>query len=144
MELKERIKQLRTERNWTQKEIAEKLGYPTHNAYNQWEKGKSAPSVRDLDKIADAFGVTVMELLFGEGAPVHMTALPNELEVLQKENQHLKDKIAYLELLAEAKGVVFPKNKGVTDSPKLFDIEGASRLLKSESLPLAWLPIHDN
>jgi transcriptional regulator with XRE-family HTH domain len=81
MELKDRIKQLRIERNWTQVEVASKLGFASHNAYNHWEKGKSAPSVRDLDRIANVFGVSVAELLFGDGAPVYTTPDAGEVEM---------------------------------------------------------------
>lgn len=59
------IKQLRSENNMTQKQLAEKL-FITDKAVSKWERGLSMPDVSLLSSIADIFGVTVSELLNGE------------------------------------------------------------------------------
>lgn len=59
------IKQLRSENNMTQKQLAEKL-FITDKAVSKWERGLSMPDVSLLGNIADIFSVTVSELLNGE------------------------------------------------------------------------------
>lgn len=56
------IRELREERHWTQKQMAEKLGL-TRNGYAKIETGKSTPSLERLDEIASLFGVKLFELL---------------------------------------------------------------------------------
>lgn len=56
------ITSLRKEKNWTQKELAERLGV-TDKAISKWETGKSYPDISLLPKIADIFGVSTDLLL---------------------------------------------------------------------------------
>lgn len=57
-----RIKELRLENGYTQKELAEKLK-TTNSAICDWEKGRSQPDLQMLSEIADVFGVSVDYLL---------------------------------------------------------------------------------
>ena len=57
-----RIKELRIEKNLTQKEIAVKLGLTAHNI-GDWERGKAEPSAFWLTKLADFFGCSVDYLI---------------------------------------------------------------------------------
>lgn len=59
------IAELRKDKNWTQKELAEKL-YVSDKTVSKWERGVSIPNVALLMPIADTLGVTVTELLRGE------------------------------------------------------------------------------
>lgn len=56
------IRELREQRQWTQEQMAEKLGL-TRNGYAKIETGKSMPSLERLDEIAGLFGVKLFELL---------------------------------------------------------------------------------
>lgn len=56
------IRKLREERNWTQEQMAEKLGL-TRNGYAKIERGESMPNLQRLDGIADMLGVKVTQLL---------------------------------------------------------------------------------
>lgn len=56
------IRELREERQWTQEQMAEKLGL-TRNGYAKIETGKSLPNLERLDEIAKLFGVQLFELL---------------------------------------------------------------------------------
>lgn len=56
------IRELREERQWTQEQMAEKLGL-TRNGYAKIETGKSLPNLERLDEIAKIFGVQLFELL---------------------------------------------------------------------------------
>lgn len=59
------IKELRKEKNMTQKELAEKL-YLTDKAISKWERGLSFPDITILNSISEIFDVSVTEILNGE------------------------------------------------------------------------------
>ena len=63
------IRELREQRQWTQEQMAEKLGL-TRNGYAKRETGKSMPSLERLDEIAGLFGVKLFELLKLDGQNV--------------------------------------------------------------------------
>lgn len=58
----ERIKELRTEKGLTQKDLADKL-FVTAQAVSRWEKGEVEPSVSTLSEMSKIFGVSTDELL---------------------------------------------------------------------------------
>ncbi len=57
-----RLKELRTERNLTQKRLAEKLS-TTDDCIFFWEKGRSEPSIDEILRLAAFFDVTTDYLL---------------------------------------------------------------------------------
>ena len=59
------IKELRKEKNMTQKELAEKIGL-TDKAISKWERGLSFPDITMLSSLAKVFDVDVSEILNGE------------------------------------------------------------------------------
>ncbi|MFA5112145.1 MAG: helix-turn-helix transcriptional regulator [Desulfobaccales bacterium] len=67
MIISKRIVELRTEKTWTQEELAEKVGVH-FRSIGRWERGEALPGAEELLKLAQAFGVTADYLLF-EGAP---------------------------------------------------------------------------
>ena len=58
------LAQLRKEKGWTQKDLAERL-YVSDKAVSKWERGLSAPDVSLLMPLAELLGVSVTELLEG-------------------------------------------------------------------------------
>lgn len=58
----ETIRELREQNDWTQEQMAEKLGI-TRNGYAKIERGESIPNLERLSEIATLFGVEVTELL---------------------------------------------------------------------------------
>lgn len=58
----ETIRELREQNNWTQEQMAEKLGI-TRNGYAKIERGESMPNLERLNDIATLFGVEITELL---------------------------------------------------------------------------------
>lgn len=64
MTIGNKIFKLRTERNLTQKQLADMCGF-SQSALNFWENGKRQPKIGQLYKIADALEIPV-EYLFGE------------------------------------------------------------------------------
>lgn len=77
------LAQLRREKGYTQKDLAEKL-YVSDKAVSKWERGLSVPDVALLVPLAEYLGVTVTELL--EGRRLDSAALaPSEVEhIVQK------------------------------------------------------------
>ena len=59
------IKELRTEKNMTQKDLAEKINC-TDKAISRWETGKGVPEVSLLIPLSKTLNVSVNELLSGE------------------------------------------------------------------------------
>jgi len=67
MIISKKIVELRTEKTWTQEELAEKVGVH-FRSIGRWERGEALPGAVEILKLAQAFGVTADYLLF-EGAP---------------------------------------------------------------------------
>jgi transcriptional regulator with XRE-family HTH domain len=65
MTIGQRIKNLRQKKNWTQKDLGEKVGINWTNI-TRYEKDKIKPSVKMLRKFADAFEVPVDKLVYDE------------------------------------------------------------------------------
>lgn len=59
------IKELRKEKNMTQKELADLL-HITDRAVSKWERGLCAPDISLLEPLAAALGITITELISGE------------------------------------------------------------------------------
>lgn len=68
------VGQLRREKNYTQKQLAERLCI-SDKAVSKWERGLSMPDVSLMLPLADALGVTVTELL--EGRRLEAEEQPN-------------------------------------------------------------------
>lgn len=58
----DKLKELRKNKNLTQKEIAEMLGIK-QNSYSDWETGKNEPSLSNVVKLSSILNVTTDELL---------------------------------------------------------------------------------
>ena len=62
----------RQERGWTEYHLAEQAGLP-QSTISSWYRKNLTPSIPSLEKICDAFGITLSQL-FAEGeAPVSLT-----------------------------------------------------------------------
>lgn len=61
----EKLKKLRSERNLTQEDVAEKI-FVTRAAISKWETDKGYPGIDSLRLLAQYFGVTVDELISDE------------------------------------------------------------------------------
>ena len=69
MELENRIKVLRAERDWTQEQLAERVGV-TRKTINTVERGVFVPSTLLALRLARAFGVPVEQVFsLGKGEP---------------------------------------------------------------------------
>ncbi len=59
------IKRLRESRKITQQQLAEKLGV-SNKAISKWETGRGYPDISLIEPLADALGVSIIELFSGE------------------------------------------------------------------------------
>ena len=59
------VKQLREAKNLTQAELAQRIGVSS-KAISKWETGKGLPDISLLQPLAQALGVSVIELMNGE------------------------------------------------------------------------------
>ncbi len=91
----ERIKQLRTDNNLTQSELAEKVGL-TYVQIGRYEKSKSNPSSDVLQKLAFTLGTSTDYLINGKTGQVEAQLTDKELikqfqevEKLNSDEKHL-------------------------------------------------------
>lgn len=80
----ERIRLLRTQRDKSQKELANDLGYKTYTTVSKWEADKTLPPANELKKLAIYFGVSTDYLLGLEDYPTEYTS--NDIEATVKIN----------------------------------------------------------
>ena len=68
METGKRIQSLRKQKEWTQKDLADKL-HVSDKAVSKWERGLNYPDMAILEPLAKTLDTTVVELLGIENAP---------------------------------------------------------------------------
>jgi len=75
MTLGENIVRLRTQKNWSQGDLADALDI-SRQSVSKWETDASIPELDKLLKLSELFGVTLDELVHGEEVPKTETAMP--------------------------------------------------------------------
>lgn len=127
------IKELREERNWSQEQMAERLGM-SKNGYAKIERGESLPSLERLDEIAKVFDVSVLELIRVSDKNVvlqtqnyhanyHYNHYANN-EALQAENERLKLIIAHKD------EIIIQKNESIKILKRLANFDQAGELIE--------------
>jgi len=87
------IKELRKEKNLTQKELADKLNI-TDRAVSKWERGLNCPDISLLDDLSQILEVSVIEILKGRRLDKDELVNNKELvETMSFANKNLKQKI---------------------------------------------------
>lgn len=71
------LKELRTEKRLTQKEIAEHCSLSAQ-AVSKWEKGDSIPDVEQLERLSAFYEITINEILSGERRKLDKTTNRNQ------------------------------------------------------------------
>lgn len=90
----QRLKSARISKNYTQKDMAERLG-TTQGAYQKWESGGREPNFEKLIKLAEVFNVSVDKLL-GVKIENNQTAI-GMFELLEEYLDDQCDNISFLE-----------------------------------------------
>lgn len=62
MSLSEKILKLRTQKGWSQMDVAHQLDI-SQSAYNKWEAGQAKPTLPNLQKLAEIFEVDFLDLI---------------------------------------------------------------------------------
>ena len=83
----ERITYLRTQKNWTEYQLAEKSGL-TQSTISSWYRKNIIPSIPSLDKICNAFGITLAQFFSIDNENFSLTPLQRELLI---ESGHLTE-----------------------------------------------------
>ena len=96
MEFSERLRELRKKENFTQVEVAEKLGI-SQPAYASWERGVKKPTQENLVKIAQVLNVSI-DYLVGNSDEENTNKELVDIEILFRKN---------LEGLTDAEKTVF-------------------------------------
>ena len=60
MDILEKITKLRLENNWSEYELAERADLP-QSTISSWYRKKLIPSIPSLERICDAFGITLSQ-----------------------------------------------------------------------------------
>jgi transcriptional regulator with XRE-family HTH domain len=98
MSLGERLSQLRKKTNWTQDDVARKLGI-ARTTYAMYEQGRREPDAETLSQLAELFEVTVDYLLGRENVPDNTSTdspiSPEEREFLAWVEENLEDSFFY-------------------------------------------------
>ena len=72
------ISEYREERGWTEYQLAENSGLP-QSTISSWYRKNMVPTIPSLEKICDAFGITLSQLFAGDGEAVALTETQREL-----------------------------------------------------------------
>jgi transcriptional regulator with XRE-family HTH domain len=92
MAIKDRIKQLRQERNWSQTQLAQRMEIHQKQV-SAYERGRNVPSTEVLIKLADIFDVSLDYLAFeAEGQSAKVNIKDRELLRRFEEIDKLSDK----------------------------------------------------
>jgi len=93
-----RLKELRKQKNWTQKELANQLDI-RFSHLNKYESGMHIPPIEKLVQIAELFNVTLDFLVLGnreDVLPLHNTQLIERLKELESFNADDQDAVIRL------------------------------------------------
>ena len=91
------IRQLRTEKNLTQKELADRL-HVTDKAVSKWERGLSLPAIDLLSPLSRALDISVVELMDAQRHQENSIDLEKANAILEDTTQRLKRTIRFKRL----------------------------------------------
>lgn len=78
--INERISELRTQRNWSEYQLAEKSGI-AQSTISSWTRTNSMPTIANLEKICNAFGITLSQF-FADKEELTVTLSSRQMEML--------------------------------------------------------------
>lgn len=141
MAISKNIKRLRMNRDWTQEQLAEKVGV-TRSTVTQWETGWSKPRMGAVEKLAAVFGVSTSDMvndqsdisnfvdvpLYGSiaaGTPIEMHAVDSSHPVPTKVREKYPDAFL-LKVEGESMNRVLPNGcYALVDPRQTADCNGA-------------------
>ncbi|MGY3713824.1 XRE family transcriptional regulator [Lactococcus petauri] len=120
MEFHQRLKKLRKESGYTQKEVASMMKI-THAPYQRWESGANRPRADKLEELANIFDVSISYLL-GESDVRSGTKINQIMEKLSEKGQEETIDFAHKKLNEETKKTkIIEFNNSLVGYPVLSD-----------------------
>ncbi len=118
MEIYKKIKELRNEKGWSQKELAEKLNIHPVNM-TKLEQGKNSPSLETVIKLSEIFNVSIDYLLSDELKKRESTILTDrelldafaKIERMNEENKHIVKEFLDAFIIKQQLGKMITKEK---------------------------------
>ena len=87
------ISENREARGWTEYQLAERSGLP-QSTISSWYRKNMIPTVPSLEKICQAFGITLAQLFAEQGTPVSLTE--SQVELLERWSRLNKEQQAVI------------------------------------------------
>lgn len=97
MDILKRIVDLRTERNWTEYQLAERSGL-TQSTISSWYRKNMLPTIPSLSKICDAFGITLSQFFLEDESKI-TTLSEQQLHAAKLNPEQYEALVAFLKLL---------------------------------------------
>ncbi|MFU2055216.1 helix-turn-helix domain-containing protein [Gallibacterium anatis] len=129
MKVNEKIRSLREARNWSQEEMANKLGMST-NGYSKIERGETRLYIPKLEQIADAFDIDVLELMsMGEKNVImyHQESNNSNFNIIS-DSSELTQQIEFLKLQLDH------KNELIKAKDEIIEMQRRENALLREAL----------
>lgn len=122
---------LRENKNWSQEEMADRLGMST-NGYSKIERGETRLTIPKLEQIADILEVDILELIsLGEKNIVFFQESDNNMNIIGSSHEELAVEIKHL------KQAINYKNEIISSKNEIISQKDA--LLKAKDLEIRFL-----
>lgn len=130
------IAQIRKEQHMTQLDLARKLKV-TDKAVSRWERGLGLPDINTIEPLAEALGVTVLEVMRAERIPDEHVSQDNAAEAVTEtidlvKHQRRQERRQLLQITLGVLAAV-----GIYFLVEAYDLDGVLMWL----LPLACIPL---
>lgn len=129
MNVNEKIRIMREVRNWTQEEMAEKLGM-SHNGYAKIERGETRLNLPRLEQISEIFETDILDLIQtgGRGLSYQVGDNNSDIAFYATASHELAAEIARLKLIISHKDELLAQQ-----ARELATLQEMVALLKSRS-----------
>lgn len=96
----ERITYYRTKKNWTEYQLAEKSGL-TQSTISTWYRKDMLPTISSLEKICNAFGITISQFFSTDNDQFQLTTIQRNLinEANRLSEEQLQSLIKFIQTL---------------------------------------------
>jgi len=125
--LSERLKHLIESNHLTINKLASDLNYTPHTFWNILNGKTENPRMDVLQKVCSYFNVSADWLLLGKGEPSPSPTAPDDVVLLLKENENLKERIAILEQRIQKNNSPKKANAALEYSPKQGDTKKGNK-----------------
>ena len=90
MDVFDKIRQYRIERNWTEYQLAEKSGLP-QSTISSWYRKNQIPTIPSLEKICNAFNITLSQFFMTNSKDEAIILTSNQIDFIHELNRLTKE-----------------------------------------------------